>query len=62
MVLIATLLGIAAAVFAAASVDTAGWAKQVCRYGDVFCMNPSWLVAAAVLAAIWACLMRVDRL
>ena len=62
MFLIATLLAIAAAVFSAASVDTAGWATQVCRYGDVFCMNPSWLVTAAVLAAIWACFLRVDRL
>ncbi|UZE47022.1 hypothetical protein [Rhodopseudomonas sp. P2A-2r] len=62
MFLIAALLAIAAAVFSAASVNSAGWAAQVCRYGDVFCMNPTWLVVAAILAAIWACLMRVDRL
>jgi hypothetical protein len=62
MFLIAALLALAAAVFSAASVDTAGWATQVCRIGDVFCVNPSWLVTAAVLAAIWACFMRVDRL
>jgi hypothetical protein len=35
---------------------------QVCRYGDIFCMNPSWLVIAAVLSIIWAFFLRVDRL
>ena len=62
MFFIAAALAVAAAVFSAARVNAGGWAEQVCRYGDVFCMNPSWLVTAAVLAGIWAAFMRVDRL
>ena len=62
MFAIATLLTIAAGVFYAASVNTTGWAMKVCRYGDIFCMNPSWLITAAVLSLIWAFFLRVDRL
>jgi hypothetical protein len=62
MFIIASLLTVAAGVFYAASIHTTGWAMQICRYGDIFCMNPSWLIFAAVLSAIWACFMRVDRL
>ena len=62
MVIIASLFFVAAAVFYAASVNHAGWAMQVCSYGDVFCSNPSWLVIAATLSTIWAFFLRVDRL
>ena len=62
MFIVASLLGIAAGLFYAASINHSGWAMQVCRYGDLFCLNPSWLVIAAVLSVIWACLLRVDRL
>ncbi|MET0527045.1 MAG: hypothetical protein ABW003_01645 [Microvirga sp.] len=62
MLLISTVLTVAAGLFYAASVNSAGWAMQVCRYGDIFCMNPSWLITAAILSAIWACFMRVDRM
>ena len=62
MFIIAALLTLAAGIFYAASVNTTGWAIQVCRYGDVFCVNPSWLVIGAVLSLIWALFLRVDRL
>ena len=62
MFLIATLLVIAAGTFYAASITSSGWALQLCNYGDLFCAKPSWLAMAAVLAVIWACFMRVDRL
>ncbi|MET0708310.1 MAG: hypothetical protein ABWY82_15955 [Tardiphaga sp.] len=62
MFIIGIILSIAAAVFYAAGVNSAGWAIQVCRYGDVFCLNPSWLVIAAVLSLVWACFLRVDRM
>lgn len=62
MFIIGIVLSIAAAVFYAASINTAGWAMQVCRYGDVFCLKPSWLMIAAVLSLVWACYLRVDRL
>lgn len=62
MFIVATILAIAAGIFYAASVNTAGWAMQVCRYGDVFCLNPSWLGIATLLAVIWAFFLRVDRL
>jgi ABC-type sugar transport system permease subunit len=62
MFLISTVLTVAAGLFYAASINSAGWAMQVCRYGDFFCMNPSWLITAAILSAIWACFMRVDRM
>jgi hypothetical protein len=62
MFMIAVILWVAAGVFYAASINSAGWAMQVCRYGDVFCLNPSWLVIAAVVSLVWACFLRVDRL
>ena len=62
MFIIAAILTFAAGVFYAASVNTTGWAMKVCRYGDIFCTNPSWLVIAAVLSLIWAFFLRVDRL
>ncbi|MDB5656933.1 MAG: hypothetical protein JWQ94_4546 [Tardiphaga sp.] len=62
MFVIAAVLTFAAGVFYAASVNTTGWAMQVCRYGDIFCVNPSWLAIAAVLSLIWAFFLRVDRL
>ena len=62
MFLIAATLTFAAGIFYAASVNTTGWAMQVCRYGDFFCANPSSLVIAAVLSLIWAFFLRVDRL
>jgi hypothetical protein len=62
MFIIASIFSIAAGVFYAASVNSTGWAIQVCRYGDVFCLNPSWLVMAAAVSVVWALFLRVDRL
>ena len=62
MFIIAIILLIGAGVFYAASINTAGWAVQVCSYGDVLCLKPSWLLIAAVLSLVWACFLRVDRL
>jgi hypothetical protein len=62
MFLISTALTLAAGLFYAASVNTTGWAMQVCGYGDFFCANPSWLITAAILSAIWSCFLRVDRM
>lgn len=62
MFIIASILTIAAGIFYAASINNTAWAMQVCRYGDLFCMNPSWLGITALLSIIWAFFMRVDRL
>ncbi|MDB5616626.1 hypothetical protein [Tardiphaga sp.] len=62
MFFIAAILAFAAAMFYAASVNTTGWAVQLCRHGDVFCGHPSWLLIGAVLSLIWAFFLRVDRL
>ncbi|KAA0071403.1 hypothetical protein [Tardiphaga sp. P9-11] len=62
MFMIASILTVAAGVFYAASINNSRWAMQVCHYGDIFCMNPSWLVIAAILSIIWAFFLRVDRL
>lgn len=62
MFIIASILSIAAAIFYAASINNSGWAMQICRYGDLFCVNPSWLVIAAVLSVVWAFFLRVDRM
>ena len=62
MFFISAILTLAAGVFYAASVSTTGWAMKLCRYGEVFCVNPSWLVMGAVLSLIWAFFLRVDRL
>lgn len=62
MFLIACILFFAAGLFYAASINTDGWAMQVCRYGDIFCMNPSWLITAAIVSAICAGFVRIDRM
>lgn len=62
MFIIASILAIAAAIFYAAGVNTSGWAMQICRYGDLFCVNPSWLIIAAVLSLVWGFFLRVDRM
>lgn len=56
------ILGIAAGVFYTARGSSSGWAMQVCQYGDLFCLHPSWLAIATLLSLIWACFLRVDRL
>lgn len=62
MFMIAAILTFAAGLFYTASVNTTGWAMQVCRYGDFFCIHPSSLAIAAVLSLVWAFFLRVDRL
>jgi hypothetical protein len=62
MFIIASILTIAAAIFYAAGINTSGWAMQICRYGDLFCVNPSWLIIAAVLSLVWGFFLRVDRM
>lgn len=62
MFFVAAVMTLAAGIFYTASINSTGWAMQVCRYGDFFCANPSSLVIAAVLSMIWAFFLRVDRL
>lgn len=62
MFYIAIILSATAAVFYAASINSSGWAMQICSYSDMFCARPSLLLIAALLSLIWACLVRVDRL
>jgi hypothetical protein len=62
MFIIASILTIAATIFYAAGINNSGWAMQICRYGDLFCVNPSWLIIAAVLSLVWGFFLRVDRM
>ncbi|QUS39998.1 hypothetical protein RPMA_15045 [Tardiphaga alba] len=62
MFMIASILTVAAGIFYAASINNTAWAVRICRYGDMFCMNPSWLFTAAILAILCALFLRVDRL
>ena len=58
MYFIGFILAVAAGLFYAAGADGL-WADPLCRYGDVFCQHPSWLGAAAILAVVWAVVVKV---
>jgi hypothetical protein len=60
MYLAAVVLAISSAVFYAAGQHEIGsLGSDVCRYGDTFCDNPTWVLVGAGLAAVWGKLVSV---
>jgi hypothetical protein len=60
MFFVAGVLAVLAGLFYAASNhDIGSLGVTLCRYGPVFCDNPIYLLAGAVLAAIWGAFVSV---
>jgi hypothetical protein len=54
MYFVAAVLAVLAGVFYAAGQHEIGsWSADVCRYGSTFCESPVYVLAGAILAAIW---------
>ena len=54
MYFVAAVLAVLAGVFYAAGHHEIGsWSADVCRYGSTFCDSPAYVLAGAVLAALW---------
>jgi hypothetical protein len=54
MYFVAGVLAALAGVFYAAGHQEIGsWSADVCRYGSTFCQSPVYVLAGAVLAALW---------
>jgi hypothetical protein len=55
MYFVAAVLAVLAGLFYAAGNNEIGsLGPQMCEYGSTFCDHPSYVLAGAVLAAIWA--------
>jgi hypothetical protein len=39
--------------YAAGHHELGSYSADVCRYGGMFCENPSWLLIGSGLAAVW---------
>jgi hypothetical protein len=54
MYFVAAVLAVLAGVFYAAGHHEIGtWSTDVCRYGSTFCDSPAYVLAGAILAALW---------
>jgi hypothetical protein len=54
MYFVAAVLVVAAGLFYAAGQHEIGsWSADVCRYGSTFCDSPVYVLAGAILAALW---------
>jgi hypothetical protein len=54
MYFVAAVLAVLAGVFYAAGHHEIGsWSTDVCRYGSTFCESPAYVLAGAILAALW---------
>jgi hypothetical protein len=54
MYFVAAVLAVLAGVFYAAGHHEIGsWSADVCRYGSTFCDSPTYVLAGAILAALW---------
>jgi hypothetical protein len=54
MYFVAAVLAVLAGLFYAAGQHEIGsWSADVCRYGSTFCENPVYVLAGAILAALW---------
>jgi hypothetical protein len=49
----AVLTVLAGLFYAASSHEIGSWGVTMCQYGGTFCDNPSYVLAGAVLAALW---------
>jgi hypothetical protein len=54
MYFVAAVLAVLAGVFYAAGHHEIGsWGADVCRYGSTFCDSPAYVLAGAILSALW---------
>jgi hypothetical protein len=54
MYFVAAVLAVLAGVFYAAGHHEIGsWSADVCQYGSAFCERPAYVLAGAILAALW---------
>ena len=54
MYFVAAVLAVLAGVFYAAGHHEIGsWSTDVCTYGSTFCESPAYVLAGAILAALW---------
>jgi hypothetical protein len=54
MYFVAAVLAVLAGMFYAAGHHEIGsWSADVCRYGSTFCESPIYVLAGAILAALW---------
>jgi hypothetical protein len=49
----AVLMVLAGLFYAAGNHEIGSWGAEMCRYGDTFCDHPIYILAAAILAAVW---------
>jgi hypothetical protein len=49
----AVLVVLAGMFYAAGHHEIGSWSADVCRYGSTFCESPSYVLAGAILAALW---------
>jgi hypothetical protein len=60
MYFVAAVLAVLAGLFYAAGNNEIGsLGVQMCQYGSTFCDHPSYVLAGAILAAIWAAFVSV---
>jgi hypothetical protein len=60
MYFVAAVLAVLAGLFYAAGHHEIGnWSVEVCRYGSTFCDSPIYVVAGAILAALWGAFVSV---
>jgi hypothetical protein len=55
----AVLAVLAGLFYAAGNHEIGSMGAQMCEYGGAFCDNPIWMLAGAVLAALWGGLVSV---
>jgi hypothetical protein len=60
MFFVAAVLAVLAGLFyAAGNHEIGSLGVQMCRYGMTFCDHPLWVLAGAVLAAIWGAFVSI---
>jgi hypothetical protein len=60
MFFVAALLAVLSAIFYAAGHHEIGSAGvEMCRYGSMFCDNPVYVLAGAILASLWGAFVSV---
>ena len=50
----AVLAVLAGLLYGAGNNEIGSYGPTICSYGGVFCDHPVWVLAGAILAAIWA--------
>ena len=49
----AALMVLAGLFYAAGNGEMGSWGVAMCQYGSTFCDNPIYVLAGAILAALW---------